>query len=343
MYKLRKSGWTFSDESAIAATIGFVGAGFATIELKNPMNNSPVKFYYQYAGAGFGYGVEVGYTGPDDFRSSGKVWMLDTFHGKELTADDISGICLIIEASVSGVPTGKKTNYQTIGASATAMLMGIDYKKIPDEIYSIALAAAVGGNPIIFDSAEKIGWFKSSAKAFLVMGGAQMGYNIGAGILGSIGYVSHDSPKKLEELIINLKSTEEIPNPPVRITAKDTTVITIPGDVLFDWNEHKLKEAKDGKLSAATELEKLLPKIKSYSNRNIKIIGHTDNTEKTPGHNRILSENRAKSVWGYLVMRGIDGSKMTTEGRAATDPVAENNTKEGRDKNRRVDIHIMPN
>lgn len=336
MYKLRKSGWTFSDESAIAATLGVFGGGFATIELKNPMNNSPVKFYYQYAGAGFGYGVEVGYTGPDDFRSSGKVWMLDTFHGKELTADDISGICLIIEASVSGVPTGKKTNYQTIGASATAMLMGIDYKKIPDEIYSIALAAAVGGNPIIFDSAEKIGWFKSSAKAFLVMGGAQMGYNIGAGILGSIGYVSHDSPKKLEELIINLKSTEEIPNPPVRITAKDTTVITIPG-ALFDWDKDSLKREGIIKLTEAT------PKIQARPNGKVQIIGYTDNTEKTPGYNRGLSERRANSVRNVLVSFGVNPTRIITEGRGATDPVADNNTEDGREKNRRVEIYIMPN
>lgn len=335
MYKLRKSGWTFSDESAIAATFGFVGAGFATIELKNPMNNSPVKFYYQYAGGGFGYGVKAGYSGPDDFRSSGKVWMLDTFQGKELTADDISGVCLFIEASINGVPTGPKTNYQTIGASATAMLMGIDYKKIPDEIYSIALAAAVGGNPIIFDSAEKIGWFKSSAKAFLIMAGAQMGYNIGAEMLGSIGYVSHDSPKKLEELIINLKSTEEIPVP-VRITSNDTSVITIPG-ALFDWDKDSLKREGILKLSEVT------PKIQARPNGKVQIIGYTDNTEKTPGYNRGLSERRANSVRNVLVSYGVNLARIITEGRGATDPIADNNTKEGREKNRRVEIHIMPN
>lgn len=84
-----------------------------------------------------------------------------------------------------------------------------------------------------------------------------------------------------------------------------------------------------------------MPKIKSHPKNKIKIIGHTDNTEKTPGHNKILSENRARSVWGYLAMRGIT-NKIEIEGRGALEPVATNATEEGREKNRRVEIYILP-
>ena len=69
------------------------------------------------------------------------------------------------------------------------------------------------------------------------------------------------------------------------------------------------------------------------------ISGHTDSIG-TDAYNQKLSERRAAAVKDYLVSKGIASSKITTIGKGETQPVATNKTKEGRQKNRRVDIEF---
>ena len=71
------------------------------------------------------------------------------------------------------------------------------------------------------------------------------------------------------------------------------------------------------------------------------MYGHTDSTG-TPGHNQILSENRARTVGDYLTTQGVSATRIRTQGFAATLPIADNATLEGRAKNRRVEIKIVP-
>ena len=71
------------------------------------------------------------------------------------------------------------------------------------------------------------------------------------------------------------------------------------------------------------------------------VIGYTDSKEAT-GPNADLDRRRAEAVRDYLVSRhGIDPSRITIEGRDAREPVGDNNTAEGRLKNRRVVIRLM--
>jgi outer membrane protein OmpA-like peptidoglycan-associated protein len=72
----------------------------------------------------------------------------------------------------------------------------------------------------------------------------------------------------------------------------------------------------------------------------LKISGHTDNVGSYLA-NKKLSENRAKSVVDYLVEQGINQSRLTYEGYSFTQPVAPNDTPEGRQKNRRVEFEVM--
>ena len=74
----------------------------------------------------------------------------------------------------------------------------------------------------------------------------------------------------------------------------------------------------------------------------IKIVGHTDNTGNVD-YNQTLSEKRAKSVFDYLMVdQGVSSKRMTYEGKGIHEPVADNNTVEGRALNRRVEIIILP-
>ena len=83
------------------------------------------------------------------------------------------------------------------------------------------------------------------------------------------------------------------------------------------------------------ELEATLP-------ADIRIIGFTDNTGKVD-YNQTLSEKRAKSVYDYLMMQGVSTDRMVYEGKGIHDPVASNDTPEGRSLNRRVEIVILAN
>ena len=70
------------------------------------------------------------------------------------------------------------------------------------------------------------------------------------------------------------------------------------------------------------------------------IEGHTDNTAGF-NYNQLLSERRAKTVREYLIAKGIEPSRLVSVGHGETSPIASNNTKEGRFKNRRVDLRTV--
>ena len=110
-------------------------------------------------------------------------------------------------------------------------------------------------------------------------------------------------------------------------------VITL-GDVLFEFNQSDLKAG------ATRNLEPLLKALQNDLEQSVIIEGHTDNIG-SESYNVSLSEQRAKSVKAYLTTAGIDDSRITTKGLGFAYPVASNDTSEGRQQNRRVEI-ILP-
>ncbi len=72
----------------------------------------------------------------------------------------------------------------------------------------------------------------------------------------------------------------------------------------------------------------------------VRVEGHTDNVGK-PANNKKLSQARAESVTKYLVGKGIAKERLTAEGLGQEKPIADNNTKEGKQKNRRVEFHVV--
>lgn len=84
-------------------------------------------------------------------------------------------------------------------------------------------------------------------------------------------------------------------------------------------------------------IDEIVKLLETYPDLKIRIEGHTDNTGSAE-HNATLSDNRASSVFGALLTRGIAMNRLEAKGFGMTQPIADNNTEEGRAKNRRVEL-----
>lgn len=80
--------------------------------------------------------------------------------------------------------------------------------------------------------------------------------------------------------------------------------------------------------------------MKNYEGYSYKVQGHTDSSGKE-SFNLTLSTKRAESVKAYLVSKGIDASILSAKGFGSSQPIASNDTKEGKEKNRRVVFEII--
>jgi outer membrane protein OmpA-like peptidoglycan-associated protein len=119
------------------------------------------------------------------------------------------------------------------------------------------------------------------------------------------------------------------PPPPAKVIDKMTL------RVLFDSNKATLTETD------VMELQKAVAFVKKYPGANIRIDGYTDSIG-TDAYNLKLSERRATAVMDYLIKEaGVESSKITAIGHGESDPVADNKTKIGRAKNRRVEVSIL--
>ena len=94
---------------------------------------------------------------------------------------------------------------------------------------------------------------------------------------------------------------------------------------------------KDESLPSLSELADVLVKKPEWK---LQIAGHTDNVGPAQS-NLILSKKRAESVKKFMISKGIDASRLSTLYFGETDPIADNGTAEGRQKNRRVEMTII--
>jgi outer membrane protein OmpA-like peptidoglycan-associated protein len=118
------------------------------------------------------------------------------------------------------------------------------------------------------------------------------------------------------------------------VEENDKGVIINLSDILFDFAKSELREESIEKLD---EIAKIL---KRYENFAMLIEGHTDNIG-TASDNQDLSEDRAKSVKDYLILKGISPDALVSKGYGESSPKASNDTDEGRALNRRVEIIII--
>jgi len=110
--------------------------------------------------------------------------------------------------------------------------------------------------------------------------------------------------------------------------------ITFAADVLFDFDKAVVKPAGKQKL------DELAAKVKDINLEVVIAIGHTDSIG-SDAYNQKLSVRRAEAVKAYLVSKGIEPNRVYTEGKGKKQPIASNKTKDGRQKNRRVEIEVI--
>jgi len=101
---------------------------------------------------------------------------------------------------------------------------------------------------------------------------------------------------------------------------------------------------ESGTASATTDSSKTLDDVaamlESYPSSRVRVVGHTDSAGD-PAANQTLSEARADAIKGMLTSRGIASDRIETAGNSEQAPVADNDTEEGRARNRRADIMLI--
>ena len=124
------------------------------------------------------------------------------------------------------------------------------------------------------------------------------------------------------------------PPPPPKAPEPTSEKVSFAAEALFDFDKSVVKP--DGKAA----LDDLLLKLQGMNTEVMVTVGHTDSVGSND-YNQKLSLRRAEAVKAYLVFKGIDASRIYTEGKGETQPMADNKTAEGRAKNRRVTVEVV--
>ncbi len=161
-------------------------------------------------------------------------------------------------------------------------------------------------------------------------GNTLVGAIVGAAVGGAAGaYIGNYMDKQAEEM------KQDIDGAKIERVGEGIK-ITFDSGILFDVNKATLKPV------AMDNLNKLAQILNKYPDTNILIEGHTDATGSEE-YNLELSEKRAQSVSNYLASLNVDPTRFTIMGYGESQPIATNETVEGRAQNRRVDLAIMAN
>ena len=120
--------------------------------------------------------------------------------------------------------------------------------------------------------------------------------------------------------------------PPVPSIEANSLLITSDSGILFDVDKYDVRPEDE------EVLKNLATVLKEMNVKNFEIDGYTD-SDGSDEHNQVLSENRANSVKNFLASQGVT-AEITTKGYGESRPVASNDTAEGKQKNRRVEIII---
>lgn len=173
--------------------------------------------------------------------------------------------------------------------------------------------------------------------------GAILGNNIGKGgnsamgaVLGGVvggvagGVIGNKMDKQARQI------DEVLPGAEVERVGEGIKLVLNENAVRFDTNKSTLTA------TAKANLDKLVPVFQEYADTNITIFGYTDSTGPAD-YNLKLSGERAASVRNYLASKGLVSSRFGISGLGIADPIATNDTPEGRSKNRRVEFAITAN
>lgn len=202
-------------------------------------------------------------------------------------------------------------------------LSGCDATRNASSAQKGAVVGAAGGAILGGILGNNVGSGKNSA----------LGAVLGGVVGGSAGAIIGNSMDKQAQ-----KIEEEIPGAQVE-RIEDGIVITFDENsgVYFETNKYNLND------KSQETLNRLANVLVEYPDTHILVVGHTDSTGPRQ-FNMTLSRDRANSVTSFFVnQRGLSAGRITTESFGPDAPIADNGTVEGRAKNRRVNVAIVPN
>ena len=213
-------------------------------------------------------------------------------------------------------------------------------------LIALALLMSVG---TLFTSCEALKNTNNTQRGAVIgaAGGALLGgilgNNLGKGGKGAMGAVLGGVIGGVAGGVIGTKMDKQareidnaLPGADVVRVGEGIKLVLNENAVRFDTNKSTLTA------TAKTNLDKLIPVFKEYADTNIMIYGYTDSTGSAE-YNLKLSQERATSVKNYLVSKGLASTRFSTSGMGIADPIATNDTPEGRSQNRRVEFAITAN
>ncbi|MBL8789482.1 MAG: OmpA family protein [Rhizobiales bacterium] len=156
---------------------------------------------------------------------------------------------------------------------------------------------------------------------------ALVGAGIGALAGGGVGVYMDNQETKLRQ---------QLQNTGVSVTRDgDRIILNMPSNITFDTDRADIQPAFFSTLNSVALV------LKEYDKSLVDVVGHTD-SDGSADYNLDLSRRRANAVARYLVAQQLDPNRFDVQGRGKDDPVASNATPEGKARNRRVEITIVP-
>ncbi len=162
--------------------------------------------------------------------------------------------------------------------------------------------------------------------------GALIGGAAGGAIGAGVGHYMDKQQAEFEHQLANERATNQVE---IERLKNQSLKITMNSEVSFAFDSANIKPAFRSTLNKVSDI------LARYSRSRIKIVGYTDSVGSAT-YNQGLSRRRAESVASYIESRGVQTSRIRTEGRGESDPRASNATAAGRQLNRRVELLIIP-
>lgn len=161
-------------------------------------------------------------------------------------------------------------------------------------------------------------------------GNTAVGAIIGGALGGTAGaLIGRNMDKQAKEIEKSIPGAEVIP-------AGEGIIVKFDSGLLFEFGKATLSSA------AKQNIDNLAASLNKYPNTDILIVGHTDAVGSDAVNDR-LSLERANSVSSYAASKGVSNGRLRTNGKGKNEPIASNDTDEGRAQNRRVEIVIVAN
>ncbi len=167
--------------------------------------------------------------------------------------------------------------------------------------------------------------------AGLAVGGSPRAVAIGGAVGAAVGgLIGHELDAQQRELEASLGG-----NGATVTNTGSSLIVALPAAITFESSSSDLTP------QAAKDIASVSATLGKYPNSTVRVLGHTDDTGST-AYNQRLSERRAQAVTNVLVASGTPSNRVQTFGLAYKQPIASNETPEGRAQNRRVEIIIIP-